>query len=224
MFTLDIYSDPICPWCYIGKAKLDQGLARMEGQPFEIRWLPFRLNPGMPPEGMDRKAYLNAKFQDETGGHAYEAVAEVAREAGLELDFSRIKRTPSTDDAHRLIYWARAEGVQNAVVDGLFKAYFEDGRDISNHEVLCDLAEAAGMSREATATLLASNADHETIDAEDDAARQMGVSGAPTYLINARYVIQGAQDPELWLRLVDELRLLKAAQEAGPNLSHPGRA
>jgi len=131
MIKLDILSDPICPWCYIGKAHLDRALSARPDHRFAIEWHPFQLNPEMPETGMDRREYLETKF----GGRAqavkvYGQIEDAANAAGLKIDFAAIKRTPNTIDAHRLIHWAGLEGRQTAAVSRLFKAYFEDGRDI----------------------------------------------------------------------------------------------
>ncbi|MFP4451222.1 MAG: DsbA family oxidoreductase, partial [Rhodosalinus sp.] len=146
MVKLDILSDPICPWCYIGKAQLDRALEAEPDHPFQIEWHPFQLNPDMPPEGMDRRAYLEAKFGGQDGAvKVYSQIAEHAEAAGLSIDWSKIERTPNTLDAHRLIGWAGIEGCQTAVASALFRAYFQDGRDIGDHEVLADIADARGM-------------------------------------------------------------------------------
>ena len=146
MVTLDIFSDPICPWCYIGKSYLDRALQDAPDHPFTIRWRPFMLNPDMPAEGMDRRAYLETKFGGKDGAvKAYMPVFEHARDAGLTINLDAIERTPSTLDAHRLIHWAGIEGVQTAVVSALFTAYFVESRDIGNREVLGDIADACGL-------------------------------------------------------------------------------
>ena len=152
---LDIMSDPICPWCYIGKTHLDKALADIPDHPFVIEWHPFQLNPDMPREGMDRRAYLEGKFGGKEGAvRAYAPVVEHAEKAGLNIQFEAMKRTPNTLDAHRLIHWAGIEGKQNQVVDALFRAYFEEGRDIGNHEVLADVADGAGMDASVVLKLL----------------------------------------------------------------------
>jgi predicted DsbA family dithiol-disulfide isomerase len=206
MITLDIISDPICPWCYIGKARLDQAIAETGIDPFDVNWRIFQLNPEMPPEGMDRKAYLEAKFGGPEGAErVYSHVRKVARDTGLDLKFDAIPRTPNTFDAHRLIRWAKATGHQAQVVQELFTRYFELGQDISDRQTLLDAAEAAGMEREVVERLLSSDADRAELEAEEEAARRMGVTGVPCFIIDGRYVLQGAQDPETWKRVLREL-------------------
>ncbi|MEO0681740.1 MAG: DsbA family oxidoreductase [Pseudomonadota bacterium] len=216
MISLDIISDPICPWCWIGKTKLDAALAAGEASPFEPYWRPFQLNPDMPREGMDRQAYLSAKFGGpERAREVYGRVEQAAADSGLDADFSRMSRTPNTIDAHRLIRWARQENgetgpggvrAQTAVVDALFERYFGRGDDISDPDLLAEVGEAAGLDAEATRRLLASDADAAEVREEDAKAREMGVSGVPTFLIAGRYVLQGAQDADTWRRVVKELQ------------------
>ncbi|MEO1293562.1 MAG: DsbA family oxidoreductase, partial [Pseudomonadota bacterium] len=147
--TLDILSDPICPWCYIGKARLESALGKRAAAEapvaLDLQWRPFQLNPEMPADGMDRRAYLEAKFGGKEGAvRVYSAIQSAAEEDGLEIAFDKIERTPNTIDAHRLIRWARIDNAQNAVVDALFRRYFVEGDDISNPEVLTETAIAAG--------------------------------------------------------------------------------
>lgn len=216
MITLDIISDPICPWCYIGKARLDQAMAETGIDPFDVNWRIFQLNPDMPPEGMDRKQYLEAKFGGPEGAErVYSRVRAVAAETGLDLKFDAIPRTPNTFDAHRLIRWAKATGNQTAVVQQLFRRYFELGQDISDRETLLDVAVSAGMEREVVAQLLAGDADRDELAAEEETARQMGVTGVPCFIIGGRYVIQGAQDPETWKKVLVELDAAMSAQSEG---------
>ncbi len=206
MVTLDIISDPICPWCYIGKARLDQAIAETGLDPFDVSWRIFQLNPTMPPEGMDRQDYLQAKFGGKEGAErVYSQVRRSAAETGLELKFDAIKRTPNTFDAHRLIRWAATGGHQPEVVQQLFQRYFENGEDISDHAILLDVAEAAGMKRAVVAELLAGDADRETLSEEEQAARRMGVGGVPCFIVGGRYVLQGAQDVETWKKVIAEV-------------------
>lgn len=206
MTKLDVLSDPICPWCFIGKARLDQALINHPDHPFTIEWHPFQLNPGMPVGGMDRREYLETKF----GGRAnamrvYGQIAQAAEESGLEIDFAKIERTPNTLDAHRLIHWAGIEGRQTAVVSALFKAYFQDGQDIGDPATLRAIAEGAEMDGDMIARLLASDADRADIMARDAHARQRGVNSVPTFIVANAHVVPGAQPPELWAQVITEL-------------------
>ncbi|RMH51437.1 MAG: DsbA family oxidoreductase [Alphaproteobacteria bacterium] len=208
MIPLDILSDPICPWCMIGKANLDRALAEAGHNPFAIRWRAFRLNPDMPPGGMDRRAYLRAKFGREDGAQAYARVREAARAAGVEMNLDAIARVPDTTDAHRLIRWAHGAGVQAAVVQALFDAYFREGRDIGDHAELAAIAGAAGMDAGMVARLLAGDADREAVIAEDSQARALGIGGVPTFILAGRHVVQGARPAGDWRRIIAELAAL----------------
>jgi predicted DsbA family dithiol-disulfide isomerase len=206
MIKLDIMSDPICPWCYIGKSQLDKALAARPDHPFNIEWHPFQLNPEMPAGGMDRRAYLEAKFGGKDGAvKAYAPVVEHAEAAGLKINFEGIKRTPNTLDAHRLIHWAGIEQKQTQVVQALFEAYFVEGRDIGDAEVLADLADSAEMDAAVVARLLASDADREEISARDAHSRKMGVTSVPTFIVAGQHAVPGAQPPDLWEKVIDEL-------------------
>ncbi|WP_170399343.1 DsbA family oxidoreductase [Ruegeria arenilitoris] len=203
---LDIMSDPICPWCYIGKTHLDKALAAIPDHPMVIEWHPFQLNPDMPDEGMDRREYLERKFGGKDGAvQAYAPVVEHAEKAGLSIDFEGMKRTPNTLDAHRLIHWAGIEGKQNEVVDALFDAYFVQARDIGDHEVLADIADGAGMDAAVVLKLLKSDADREDIRNRDSHSRQMGVNSVPTFIVANQHAVPGAQPPEMWEKVIGEI-------------------
>ncbi len=204
--TLDVLSDPICPWCYIGKVKLDRALAQRPDHGIDIFWRPYQLNPEMPPEGMDRTTYLETKF----GGPAraksvYGQIAQAAKAAGLDLDFDRIARTPNTFDAHRLIRWARSSGHQQRVVDDLFVRYFERGEDIGDHAVLTEVATDAGMDADLLAKLYADDADRDMLTNEEALARQMGVTGVPTFILAEKFALVGAQETSAWLEVLDRV-------------------
>ncbi|KUP92564.1 DsbA family oxidoreductase [Tritonibacter horizontis] len=204
---LDILSDPICPWCYIGKSQLDRALAEYPDAPFVIEWHPFQLNPDMPASGMDRRTYLETKFGGKDNAvRVYAQIAEHAETAGVNIDFEAMKRTPNTVDAHRLIHWAGLEAKQSPVVDGLFQAYFVDGKDIGDHAVLADIAAAAGMERDVVTKLLASENDIEDIQNRDSHSRKMGVSSVPTFIVANQHVIPGAQPPEVWAQVIVDIR------------------
>lgn len=207
MIQLDIFSDPICPWCYIGKAHLDRALEARVDHPFQIRWLPFMLNPAMPAEGMDRRAYLEGKFGGKSGAvQAYLPVEENAKAAGLDMNLDKIAKTPNTVNAHRLIHWAEVDGRQTPVVDGLFRAYFVDGRDIGDAETLADVADHAGMDASMVLRLLSTDQDHREIVERDAAARGMGINSVPTFIVAGKHAVPGAQPPELWTKVIEELQ------------------
>jgi predicted DsbA family dithiol-disulfide isomerase len=204
---LDIMSDPICPWCYIGKAHLDRALAAAPDHPFVIEWHPFQLNPDMPADGMDRRAYLEGKFGGKEGAvKAYAPVVEHAQTAGLKINFEGMQRTPNTLNAHRLIHWAGIEGRQTAAVSALFKAYFVDTRDIGDVEVLSDIADSIEMDASVVARLLATDEDMQNIRDRDAHSRAMGVNSVPTFIIGGKHAVPGAQPPELWAKVIAEVR------------------
>ncbi len=206
MTRLDIISDPICPWCAIGKARLDQALANRPDHGFEIEWHPFQLNPDMPPEGMDRRQYLELKFGGKEGAvNVYSQIADAAEDAGVEINFDKIEVTPNTLDAHRLIHWAGLDGLQDEAVSALFTAYFRDGRNISDHEELVDIGGSIGLDREVLKKLLAQEVDRDGIRRRDSNAREKGVQGVPCFIVDSKYVVQGAQPSELWERVIDDI-------------------
>jgi len=213
MVTLDIFSDPVCPWCHVGKAHLDQALAQAGEHPFVIAWHPFQLNPDMPAGGADRRSYMAARFGGTDRVAAAEArLVEQAAASGVLFDFDRIARVPNTLDAHRLIHWAGIEARQDTVVSALFQAYFVAGRDIGDREVLCDIADGAGLDAALIARLLASGADLADIRARDAHARKMGIDAVPTFVIGNRQAVPGAQPPALWARVIADLAAQAGAE------------
>ena len=213
--TLDVLSDPICPWCYIGKAKLDRALAERPGHGLDIFWRIYQLNPEMPPEGMDRTEYLETKFGGPQNARVvYDRIRIAGEEAGLDLDFSKIARTPNTFDAHRLIRWARSGGHQQAVVDALFIRYFEKGEDIGDRGVLMDVATKEGMDTDLLTRLYADDADRDLLGNEEALARQMGVTGVPTFILAEKFALVGAQEPEAWFDLLDRLGDTDATEQS----------
>jgi predicted DsbA family dithiol-disulfide isomerase len=207
MVKLDIISDPICPWCYIGKTLLDRALEAEPEHPFEIEWHPFQLNPDMPMEGMDRRAYLERKFGGKKAAvKVYGQIDQHARDVGLELDLGGIKRTPNTLNAHRLIHWAAIEQRQSMVVSAMFRAYFKEGRDISDVEVLADLADTCGMDAALIQRLLATDEDLEGVREKDAGFRKMGVNSVPTFIIAGQHAVPGAQSPEMWRKVIADIK------------------
>ncbi|WP_299350542.1 DsbA family oxidoreductase [uncultured Shimia sp.] len=212
MIKLDVLSDPICPWCYIGKTRLEKAMEAEPDHPFAIEWHPFQLNPDMPAEGMDRREYLETKFGGkENAVRVYGEIEQHARDEGLDIDFAAMKRTPNTINAHRLIHWAGIEGKQNAVVDALFKAYFKEGRDIGSDDVLCDIADGAGLDAAVIGKLLKTDEDVASIRERDAHSREMGVNSVPTFIVDNQHAVPGAQPVELWVKVIRELNETQAA-------------
>lgn len=203
---LDIFSDPVCPWCYIGKARLERALEQRPDHPFVIEWHPYMLNPTLPREGMDRREYLQARFgSPEDVVRLHLPVQQACDEIGLPLALDRMTRMPSTLDAHRLVHWAGLEGRQHAVVSALFRANWAEGRDIGDPATLAEIAGAAGLDAAMIARLLVSDADVDEIRARDAEIRERGLRGVPGFLIGRRYVLSGAQPVETWLDLIDKI-------------------
>ena len=196
--VIEVVSDVVCPWCFIGKRRLEKALKLMGRDDVQVRWKAFQLNPGAPKEGMDRQAYRAAKF----GSAAYAArlearVAGAGAEEGIDFRFGQIKRVPNTFDAHRLIWLAGQEEIQNAVVENLFRAYFIEAKDIGRPEVLRKIAEDSGLDSSSVDRLLQSDLGRTEVEAEEREARAHGVDGVPTFFINGAPVTSGAQKPEL---------------------------
>lgn len=203
---LDIMSDPICPWCFIGKAYLDKALSAHPNHPFLIEWHPFQLNPDMPANGMGRREYLEGKFGGkEAAVRAYAPVVESAKTAGVAIDFEGMQRTPNTINAHRLIHWAGIEGRQTAAVSALFKAYFTDAHDIGDPDVLIDIAKSVEMNGDVVKRLLDSDEDLKLIQDRDKHSRKMGINSVPTFIIANQHAVPGAQPPELWAQVIADL-------------------
>jgi predicted DsbA family dithiol-disulfide isomerase len=203
---IDIVSDAICPWCYIGKRQLERALAMLEpeGLRFSVHWNPFQLNPDMPKEGRDRAAYRAMKFGSaEKSRQIDERVGGAAAGVGLAFRQDLMLRTPNTLDAHRLIWLAGKEGVQDAVVEALFAAYFTHGRDIGESAVLADCAAEAGMNREAVAEFLAGDVAAQEMLAADRSAREAGVNGVPSFFLDGYGMFSGAMPAE---SMADALR------------------
>lgn len=203
---LDIHADVICPWCLIGKLQLEQALAEAGRPVFDIHWQPFLLDPEMPATGRDHAGWLEAQFgsRAEAARQGVE-VTEAAQAAGMSIDLGAIRHIPNPIDAHRLIHWAGLEGRQGAVVDALFRAHFQQGRDIGDHEVLTHIAEAAGMDPALTMRLLVTDADLAETRGRAAYARARGIGGAPTFVIAQTHVLPGAQPLALWRQVVAEI-------------------
>lgn len=201
---IDVYSDTICPWCFIGKRRLERAMSMRPDVSVEVHWRPFQLNPHMPKGGMDRQHYLSTKFGGEArANQVYAMIGETGRGEGIAFRFDRILRTPNSLDTHRLVHLAAAGGRQEAVVEALFRAYFVEGVDIGEIATLVDVGVRSGLDADAVASYLGSNDDVSEILGEDLRARRMGIDGVPCFIIDGRYAITGAQEPEAFYPLFD---------------------
>jgi len=201
---IDVIFDTVCPWCYIGKRRLERALAMRPDICAEIRWRPFLLNPEMPPSGLDRQTYLERKFgtpyriQRILGATNLAAAAEK-----IYFNFEAIRRTPASVNSHRLIHLASLSGRQNEVVEAVFYAYFSEGLDIGDLQVLGKIGRDCGLNGQELDDYLRSQAGTTAVRSENGRLHRMGVSGIPCYLFNDKYAVSGAQDVEILLRLMD---------------------
>ncbi len=211
---IDVISDTICPWCYIGKKRLDAALAQRPDIDIEVVYRPFQLNPDTPRDGVDRKDHISKKFGNkEQAREVVDNIAKTGKEDGIDFDFTRQKRLPNTIDSHRLNHWAHTAGVQHDVVEKLFERYFINGDDVGDKAVLLEVAIEAGMDGEVIERLLNSDADEDSIKEEESIGRNMGVTGVPCFVIDKKYAILGAQDTDMLLRAIDQA-VMEAEQEA----------
>lgn len=201
---IDVISDSVCPWCYIGKRRLEQALALRPDITPEIRWWPFLLNPEIPPEGVDRDMYLIKKFGSESRvRRIYGAIADAGLSVEIDFAFERISRTPNSVDSHRLIRAAQLQGKAEIIAEALFVAFFRNGLDIGNRALLVDIGEEHGLDRDQLDLYLGS--DEDIADVYDDNARahRLGVNGVPAFVFNDNWVISGAQEPQVLARMLD---------------------
>lgn len=201
---LAMIADISCPWCYIGLRRLDRALEMRPAQEVGLRWWPFLLNPQLPPEGMDRAAYMRAKFGgDLAARRIYERISEAGKSDGIRFAFERMQRTPNTVQAHRLILHAQRQAAADAVLRALFRALFEEGRDVGDLGELVDLAEGCGLDRAEIVEMLAGKDDaREIVEAHHEAGR-LGVRGVPVFVAERQHAVSGAQPPEVLAGLLD---------------------
>jgi predicted DsbA family dithiol-disulfide isomerase len=206
---LDIVSDTICPWCYLGKRRMEAALAQRPDLEVAVRWHPYQLDPGIPPEGVNHKERLAAKFGSLARLDAAHArLRDMGTPLGIRYDFDRIPRTPNTIATHALARWAYAEGgapLQGKLIDGIFRAFFEDGEDLTRDDVLVRLAGEAGLDEAATRERLAARADFDVIRAEIDGWRRAGIDAVPTFLFDRHWAVSGAQDVDTFVRVLDRV-------------------
>ena len=210
---IDIFSDTICPWCYIGKRRLERALRERPQPDLTIRWRAFQLNPDMPADGMDRRRYLEMKFGGPRNAQAiYDQINAAGGTEGIAFAFDKIVRTPNTVDSHRLIRYARAHGRQDETVQALFDAYFLRGENIGDPKVLAASAAEAGLDEGAVGDFLLSGAEADVVRSEDAQARQAGINGVPCFIFNGRYALAGAHEPEVLHQLFDLANQEQAAE------------
>ena len=209
--AVDVISDVVCPWCFIGKRRLEKAIAQA-AVPLSISWRPYQLDPTIPPEGKDRRAYMEAKFGSaERIKEIHARVAAAGEGEGIPFAFDRIKVSPNTLDAHRLVRWASEAGRQGDIVEALFRAYFIEGRNVGDAAVLTDIAAAHGLDRDDIAARLASGEDREAVREEIEAAQRIGVTGVPTFILAGRYGLVGAQPAE---EIASALKAIAARRQA----------
>ncbi len=203
---IDIISDTVCPWCLIGKRKLEKALEQRPDLDVEIAWHPFQLHPDMPVEGADRKEFIAKKFGSiDRARELYENVERAGTAVGLDFKFSKIARSPNTLNSHRLIKWAASAGAQDKIVEILFRRFFMDGEDLGDTEILVQAAAEAGMDTTIVRDLLNSDRDLDMVSQEDARAREMGVSGVPFFIVDEKYAVSGAQDSSVFLEIIEKI-------------------
>ncbi|MFO1249024.1 MAG: DsbA family oxidoreductase [Alphaproteobacteria bacterium] len=214
---IDVISDTVCPWCFIGKRRLMRAMAQRPNIAFDVKWRPYRLDPNIPKGGMDRQAYMRAKFGEDPMKivEMHKLIAQEGEKDGIEFDFLNISRRPDTLDSHRLIRWAEAAGVQDDVVERLFIAYFENGEDIGDIRVLADIADLCGMDGVEVAQMLETDTDVALVEREDQVAHEMGVTGVPAMIFGGKLAVSGAREPEVLVSIIDRVMEMAAQQPAG---------
>lgn len=213
---IDVISDVVCPWCFIGKRNLESALLQWrqrfpeESAP-EVRWHPFQLNPHLPDSGVPRKQYLEEKFGGpQRAKEIYARVSAAGERAGIAFDFDRIEVQPNTVNPHRLLHYAQAQGKQDAMAEALFQGYFLHAANLTQDKTLADLAARAGLDRELVADYLAGDEDRELVEEQDRRARSTGVEGVPFFIFGQHYALSGAQPPEVILEVLEKLHAEKS--------------
>jgi predicted DsbA family dithiol-disulfide isomerase len=213
--TIDVVSDVVCPWCFLGKRRLDAAIrASADHSPIAVRWRPFQLDPSIPAGGMDRREHILSKFKDDVRlGAIHAQLTEMGKAVGIAYAFDRIERAPNTLDAHRLIRWATVGDHQDAVVDRLFRLYFEEGRDVGDRKLLIAVAREVGMDDEIVETLFADGDGVEAVRAEIAQAQSIGVTGVPFFIFASRFGVPGAQETEVLVKAIAQARAAQSGVE-----------
>ena len=212
--SMDVVSDVVCPWCFLGWARLSEALAMAKDVPVKVSWRPFQLDPTIPPGGIPREKYLRRKFGDlATVKASHQRLTALGSASGIDFAFDRITIAPNTLDAHRLLLWAGEEGVQGEMVERLFRLYFEEGADVGSTEVLCAAAQEVGLDGSEIARRLATDRDRAAVKAEIAMWQQAGVTGVPCFVFNRRYAVVGAQEAEILVEAIRRVAEEKATPE-----------
>jgi predicted DsbA family dithiol-disulfide isomerase len=208
---IEVFSDLVCPWCFIGKRRLDAVLASPAGEGIDVVWRAYQLYPGIPEEGMPRDEFMKLRFGRSGPASGRSRIEEEARGAGIDMDFRRIERMPNTFKGHRLLHHARSAGVQHELADTLFRAYFEEGRDVGDDDVLIDAAAACGMDRQGTREFLAGDSSTDAVNDELSRAANVGVTGVPCFILAGAFAIPGAQEETVMRQFIERAREKLAA-------------
>lgn len=202
---IDVFSDVVCPWCFVGKRRLEQALAAAKVTDAEVHWHAYQLNPDLPPEGVDRRQYLETKFGPGAMERIHARLDEAGKSAGIDFQFDDIQRSPNTRDAHRLLWLAGAQGKQGGLKEALMKAYFMEGRDVGDRAVLAEIAAAAGVTGDIQA-FLAGEGGQQEVQEDLDLAARLQISGVPFFIFAGRYALAGAQPPEVFAQALEAAR------------------
>lgn len=202
--SVDVISDVMCPWCYIGKRRFEKALKMRPDINVDVRWRPYQLDETIPKEGVDRQEYLSKKFGGtDRAGQIYQAISDAGDQEGIPFEFGKIERSPNTVDAHRLIRWSVTPGLQDEMVERLFSLYFIEGGDLTKREVLLKAAEDVGLDLTIIGDLIDSDADADLVSKEVGLAREMGVQGVPCFIVANKYAVMGAEQPEVIVKALD---------------------
>jgi predicted DsbA family dithiol-disulfide isomerase len=214
---VEIYSDMVCPWCFIGKRRWEKAIETAGyANQVQVTWRPFQLNPTMPKSGMDRRTYLEAKFGGaEARREIEERLAKAGVTDGIMFAFDRIARTPNTFEAHRLMWFSQQHKKQDDLAEGLFHAYFSEGRDIGDGQTLVDVAEEIGLDRDATRQFFASDQGVEVVREEEATGHGIGIQGVPYFVLNGTYAISGAQSPDIFVSALQKVESDRTDGKAG---------
>lgn len=206
--VIEVVFDPACPWCYIGKRRLEKAMGMRPDLRTELKWWPFLLNPEMPAEGIDRTTYLVRKYGSETRvSRIFGAISEVGQSVEIDFAFDRIHRAPNTVNAHRLVRFAGARGQADSVVEALFVSYFVEARDVGKISVLVEIGAELGLGGQAVRNYLESDEDAALVYEENARAHRLGINGVPSFVLSGSFVISGAQEPKVLARMMDVARL-----------------